>query len=263
MLYVESDAIVLRHVKQGDSSRVITLFARDTGKVAVLAKGIRSQAAKYGSSLDLFNVARIQYRPRSNRDLVYLHACDLRRSFEPVTRDVFGYAAAAVCVELLDRLVPEGALSPDLFDLLLEALEILAETVPLPEGEEMRAVAFPVSYQMKFMDRLGLAPELSACVGCGEPELRAASLFPRRGGLLCRRCRSSEGGRHLGRASIEFLQRSRTGDLGAVMTSATSPTKGTVLESRAALDSVLEYHHHVKTLGLRSRKFLDGLWRTG
>jgi DNA repair protein RecO (recombination protein O) len=263
MSYVESDAIVLRHVKQGDSSRVITLFARDTGKVAVLAKGIRSQALKYGSSLDLFNVARIQYRLRSNRDLVYLQSCDLRRSFEAITRDIFGYAAAAVCVELVDRLVPEGAPSPDLFDLLLGALEILAETVPFPEGEEMRAVAFPVAYQMKLMDRLGLSPELSSCVGCGDPELSTASLSARRGGLLCQRCRSSEGGRYLGSASLEFLRRSRSGELAAVMTSSVAPTKGVVLESRAALDSVLEYHHHVKTSWLRSRKFLDGLWRTG
>ena len=31
---------------------------------------------------------------------------------------------------------------------------------------------------------------------------------------------------------------------------------------RAALDAVLEYHHHGKPAALRSRKFLDDLWRS-
>jgi DNA repair protein RecO (recombination protein O) len=262
MSFVESDAIVLRHVKQGDTSRVVTLFARDTGKVAVLAKGSRKPGGRFGSGLGLFSLTHIQYRLRPNRDLVFLQACDLRQGFENLTHDVYGYASAGHCVELVDRLVPEGAASEQIFDQLLEALVILSDTMPLPAGEELRAVAFPVAFQMKLMDALGIAPELTGCVSCGGSDVGGATtLSARRGGLLCPRCRAAEGGRRLGSNTIVFLRSSLFGALSQVMTSPRAPTRSLVLESRGALDSVLEYHHHGRPSALRSRKFLDGLWK--
>jgi DNA repair protein RecO (recombination protein O) len=262
MSFVESDAIVLRRVKQGDTSQVVTLFARETGKVAVLAKGSRKPGSRFGSGLDLFNLTRIQYRPRPQRDLVFLQSCDLRRGFEKLAQDVFGYASGGVCVELVDRFVPEGAASEEIFDLLLQALTILAETVPLPVGEELRAVAVPIAFQIKLMDALGIAPELTGCIACGESDLGGSStMSARRGGLLCRRCRAAEGGRRLGRDTVEFLRAALFGELAGVMTTPSPPPRGLILESRGALDAVLEYHHHGTPSTLRSRKFLDELWR--
>ena len=262
MTHVDSSAIVLRHVRQGDTSHVVTLFARNGGKVAVLAKGSRKPGSRFGAGLDLFNLTRIRWRVRANRDLVFLDGCELERDFAALALDVFGFAAAGVCSELVDRLVPDGAASDEIFDLLLEAFTVLCETVPLPEGEEMRAVAMPLAFQIKLMDFLGIAPELTGCVACGETELGGAgSLSARRGGLLCRRCRASEGGRRLGQETIGFLRESLFGELSGVMTAAAPPTKGTVREARAALDSVLEFHHHGQPGKLKSRRFLDELWR--
>jgi DNA repair protein RecO (recombination protein O) len=260
--HVDSSAIVLRHVRQGDTSHVVTLFARDGGKVAVLAKGSRKPGSRFGAGLDLFNLARIRWRVRAHRDLVFLDACELERDFAPLARDVFGYAAAGVCAELVDRLVPDGAASDEIFDLLLEALTVLAEIVPLPEGEEMRAVAMPLAFQIRLMDFLGIAPELTGCVSCGTTELEGSgSLSARRGGLLCRRCRAAEGGRRLGQDTIGFLREALFGELSFVMTAAAPPSKGTIREARAVLDSVLEFHHHGQPGKLKSRRFLDELWR--
>ena len=253
---------MLRHVRQGDTSHVVTLFSRGGGKVAVLAKGSRKPGSRFGAGLDLFNLTHIRYRERPNRDLVFLDQCDLLRGFEAITRDVFGYAAAGVCSELVDRLVPDGAPSEEIFDLLLEALSTLAETAPLPAGEELRAVALPVAFQIRLMDSLGIAPELTGCVSCGNADLGgSSSLSARRGGLLCARCRAAEGGRRLGRETVAFLRESLFGELGGVMTSPRTPTRGLVLEARGALDALLEYHHHGKPSAMRSRKFLDELWK--
>jgi len=258
---VDSDALVLRHVKQGDSSQVVTLLAREGGKVAVMAKGSRKPGSRFGAGLGLFNLSRIRYRARPNRDLVFLDSCDLQRSFDVLTRDVVAYAAAGVCAELVDRLVPEGAASAEIFDLLLDALTALAETTPLPAGEELRAVALPVAFQTKVMDTLGIAPELTGCVACGNTDLGgSSSLSARRGGLLCRRCRAAEGGRRLGAETVEFLRSALYGDVAGALTAPRTPTRGVILESRGALDAVLEYHHGTRP-ALRSLRFLDELWK--
>jgi DNA repair protein RecO (recombination protein O) len=261
MSYVDSDALVLRHVKQGDTSRVVTLFARTGGKVAVMAKGSRKPGSRFGAGLDLFNLTRIHYRERVNRELVYLDGCDVLRSFDNLSRDVFGYAAAGVCAELTDRIVPDGAAAANVFDLLLLALTVLDETVPLPEGEELRAVLLPLAFQIKLMDFLGIAPELTGCVACGDTDLGASTtLSARRGGLLCRRCRAAEGGRRLGTETVRFLRTALFGDLPDVMTAPSPPGRALLLESRGALDAVLEYHHG-KPATFRSRAFLDELWK--
>jgi len=260
--WVESDAIVIRHVRQGDTSHVVTLFSREGGKVAVLAKGSRRPGSRFGAGLDLFNLSRVRYRDRANRDLVYLDACEVKRSFERLALDVFGYASAGACCELVDRLVPDGAANEEIFDAFLRILSILDETAPLAEGQELRAVALPVAFQLKLMDLLGIAPELTGCVACGETDVGAStSLSPGRGGLLCPRCRAAEGGRRLGAGTVAFLRASLFGDPSAVMTAPDPPAKGLVLEARAALDALLQHHHHGRPAAFRSRRFLDELWR--
>jgi DNA repair protein RecO (recombination protein O) len=260
--HVESDALVLRHVRQGDTSHVVTLLVRDGGKVAVLAKGSRQPGSRFGAGLDLFTLSHVRYRPRPSSDLVFLDACEIRRSFADLAKDVLAYAAAGVCAELAERLLPEHASSDEIFDLLRDAFATLVETAPLPAGEEMRAVALPVVFQMKLMDALGIAPQLAECVACGATDLAGStSISPRRGGLVCAKCRVVEGGRRLGSDTVAFLRESLFGELGAVMTSIAPPSRATTLEARGALDALLEYHHHGRPGALRSRKFLDELWR--
>jgi DNA repair protein RecO (recombination protein O) len=259
---VETDALVLRHVRQGDTSHVVTLLARESGRVAVMAKGSRTPGSRFGAGLDLFNLSRIRYRARPARDLVYLDACELKRDFAALARDVFAYAAAGACAELVDRLVPDGGASAEIFDELLDALSALAETAPFPDGEESRAVALAVAFQLHLMDHLGISPELTGCVACGAADLEGStSLSPRRGGLVCRKCRAAEGGRRLGTETVEFLRQAAFGELTAALAAARPPAKGTLLEARAALDALLEYHHHGRPGAMRSRRFLDDLWR--
>jgi DNA repair protein RecO (recombination protein O) len=250
---VESDAMVLRHVRQGDTSHVVTLLARDTGKVAVLAKGSRTPGSRFGAGLDLFSVSHIRYRARPSADLVFLDGCELRKSFADLARDVFAYAAAGVCAELVERLVPEGGSSAEIFDLLLEAWTALVETVPLPPGEELRAVALPVAFQMKLMDVLGIAPELTGCVVCGNEDLGGStSLSASRGGSCARDAAgraadvSAPGGGVPARGALRGVVPSDDD---------AAPRKVVVMESRAALDALLEYHHHGRPGALKSRRF--------
>jgi len=261
MSSITTGALVLRHVKQGDTSHVVTMLTREAGKIAVMAKGNRKPGSRFGAGLELFNLSRITYRPRSNRDLQFLEGCEMERNFERLRLDVFGYAAAGACVELTDRIVPDGAASAEIFDLLVGALEVLDQVVPLPDGEELRVVALPVAFQLKLMDEIGVAPQIAECAVCGTTDIgSSSSLSARRGGLLCKRCRAAEGGRSLGAESVDFLRSALFGELSQSLTAARPPSRAVILETRAALDAVLEFHH-AKPTTLRSRKFLDELWK--
>ena len=81
-------ALVLRHVKQGDTSHVVTLLTRESGKIAVMAKGNRKPGSRFGAGLELFNLSRVTYRARPNRDLQFLEGCELERNYERLRQAV-------------------------------------------------------------------------------------------------------------------------------------------------------------------------------
>ena len=53
-MIVKTEAIVLRGRKQGDTSKLATLYTRDFGKIDVIAKGAREQKSKFGGALEMF-----------------------------------------------------------------------------------------------------------------------------------------------------------------------------------------------------------------
>lgn len=55
------EGIVLRRVNYGERDRVVTFLARDTGKITLFAKGVRSQKSKLSSGIELLNINEISF----------------------------------------------------------------------------------------------------------------------------------------------------------------------------------------------------------
>ena len=51
-MIVSTDAIVLRSMKYGETSKIVTLYSKKFGKIKVIAKGARSAKSKFGASLE-------------------------------------------------------------------------------------------------------------------------------------------------------------------------------------------------------------------
>lgn len=55
------EGIVLRRVNYGERDRVVTFLARESGKITLFAKGVRSQKSKLSSGIELLNVNEISF----------------------------------------------------------------------------------------------------------------------------------------------------------------------------------------------------------
>ncbi|MBK6759746.1 MAG: DNA repair protein RecO [Ignavibacteria bacterium] len=53
-MIVSSEAIVLHSRRFGDSSRIVTLYSAELGKVTVVAKGARTMKSSFGAALEPF-----------------------------------------------------------------------------------------------------------------------------------------------------------------------------------------------------------------
>jgi DNA repair protein RecO (recombination protein O) len=94
-------------------------------------------------------------------------------------------AAAAVVVEVADKVLEERHPQPELFNLVATALGRLAE----PQAESHLELA---DFLMRVLAELGYAPQLDECARCGGPLGETDLGFsPIAGGVICPSCNAS------------------------------------------------------------------------
>lgn len=175
----QASAMVIRQRNLGEADRILTLYSREHGKLAAVAKGVRRPRSKLAGSLQLFTYADVQLAAGRTLDIVtQAHA---RESFYHLRQDMARYTHASYLAELLDVLTEEGLADPEVFDLLLHALTALNEDADPP------TVAH--AFELRLLARLGYGPELDTCTICGAAVGEVAGGFSTsQGGVLCHRC---------------------------------------------------------------------------
>jgi DNA repair protein RecO (recombination protein O) len=176
-------AIVLRVVDFSETSCVVTLFTRDFGKIAALAKGARRPKSPFESALDLMAVCRIVFLHKSSDALDLLTEAKLERRFRSAERSLSCLYAGYYVVELLSELTHTSDPHPELFDLADRTL------IQLDSGTNIAPVV--MHFELNALRVLGHLPLLGECVGCSKqiPESRRIAFGQLAGGVLCQQCR--------------------------------------------------------------------------
>ena len=109
-------ALVLRTVEVFETSLVATLFTRELGKVAVLAKGARRLKSPFQGGLDLLGVSDIVMFPKASEALDLLAEAVPVERFASLRRDLAALYAGYYIAELLTDLTDLHDPHPKLFD---------------------------------------------------------------------------------------------------------------------------------------------------
>jgi DNA repair protein RecO (recombination protein O) len=175
-----TEAIVLSRFDFGEADRILTLITPGSGKIKVIAKGIRRPTSRIGGSLEPF--AELQVALARGRtfevvtQVVVDHAwLNLRDSLESA-------ATAWYLAELADRSLEERTAAEPLYILLKRAYGLL--DAGMAPGRVARW------YEMHLADELGVRPEVDRCAECDRP-LEAGEQYrwvPNLGGVICERC---------------------------------------------------------------------------
>ena len=180
-------AIVLRGVDVFESSKVLTLFTRDLGKVSALAKGARRLKSPFASGLDLLSVCDIVLLHKASDALDLLTEAVLVERQDPFRRDLAALYAGYYVSELLHDLTDHHDPHPRLFDSARVTLRHLGD--PLLRSRRV------LRFELACLRELGHLPALEACVHCGEiVETRGESVAfgLATGGVLCPGCRPGQ-----------------------------------------------------------------------
>lgn len=188
MAIEQTDALVIRSYRLGETSLIVSLFTADFGLLRCVAKGARGPKSRFGGSLEPgVRMRAVVYR-KPTRDLHLLAKADVVSYWPSLWDDPERFARACGVLEFLERAAYGEVEDAELLELAADALASMA-TAPVAALDAMLR-----AFEVQACRRLGYAPELAACLECRKP-LQGGGLFhPIRGGLLCGAPCGDEGG---------------------------------------------------------------------
>jgi len=203
-MIVTTDAIVLKAMKFRDTSQIVTLLSREHGKLSVIAKGVRNRQKGGAGGVEPMSCVRAVVYKKPGKELHLMSQCDRLPSFKGLADDLKRMGAGMTAVELTNVSLPPEEPHADVFALLQQTLELLANAT----RNEENALYY---YEMQLLGILGFRPELRSCVECG----RSMALIAEAGhkhcsvsshGLICTSCEDrGYGGERVSLASLGAL----------------------------------------------------------
>jgi len=183
---VKTEAVILKRMDYLESSRIVTLYTRDEGKVSVLAKGARSRTNRFGAALEPGAVVQVVYYTRPHRELQTLTQADVIERFRGLDGTMVRLTAALHVLDIAHAVTDADHAHPELYDLIVSALRSI-------DASEAGVPAILLGYRLKISHTSGLTPGLTTCMQCGRslsPTGHDESVIfdVRRGGVLCASC---------------------------------------------------------------------------
>jgi len=190
----KTEAVVLKSMRYRDTSKIVTFYTNEFGKIRGIAKGARTNKSKFGAALEpLSHVSIILYK-KEHRDLHLLSQSDILNPHKGILLSLERLRAGLSIIELVNQVTPGEERNGQLFSLLKEMLDAV-------EAEEKEPLKYFFAFALRLSALFGFRPNLGSCRSCG----RALSGFRTdervafqiaRGAVICPLClRASNSGR--------------------------------------------------------------------
>ena len=151
-MIVRTDAVVLRTLDYGETSRIATLLTRSHGVVGALARGARRPTSQFGSTLQPMAAVQVVFYHRPGRGLQTLKEAAHIVRWKHLSSDFERVPLGLRAVEVARGVLGEGEAHPLALDLLVRTLAFL-------DAAEAPANGVPW-FQLRLAGLLGFAPDV-------------------------------------------------------------------------------------------------------
>ncbi|MFZ5517922.1 MAG: DNA repair protein RecO [Candidatus Zhuqueibacterota bacterium] len=185
MALQKTDAVVLKTQRLGETSKILTLFSRHSGKIKVVAKGARGLKSRFFGNLEPLNHIWILYYYKETRDLHLLSQADIIHPFLELRNDLTKIALGTLFCEMIYRTQLE---QPNfaLYQALVDALTGI-------DAAKKDVLNYYYWFMLKFLHISGFQPRFDYCDVCRTRELEGQFRFSIPDGkYYCRNCRAPE-----------------------------------------------------------------------
>ena len=180
---VKTDAVVLSKLNYGDTSKIVSLYTNEFGKLSAIIKGGRNQKSKIGLIIDVLNHIQIVLYKKDTREIQVISDATLLSLFSNMKEDLEKLKFAQAIFELLQKLTVEHEINHRLFKGVIRILTLINSS------NEMPIILFG-RFFIFFLEELGYAIQLDKCSVCGKTNLSNIELsYNLDLGILCDECR--------------------------------------------------------------------------
>lgn len=121
-MIVSTEAIILQGRKFGDSSKIISVFTKNFGKVSLIAKGALKPKNKFGSSIEPLNCSNLSYY-KKNSGLNILSNSEVEVNLRNIRKSFEHTATAMMILESISQSQIDDDHSPELYESSIEILK--------------------------------------------------------------------------------------------------------------------------------------------
>ena len=233
---VKDRAVVLRTYEYGETSLIVSVLTRGTGKVRLLAKGANRKGSPFSGALRTGSMGEVVFYYKQDRGLQTLKEIDSRNLSENFIEDLEKLCIFQAGLEVVDRSVIEREADESVFDLLEGFIE------ELPGTADPWALLFTLYVRLLLVS--GVYPSTAGCSSCGKELSGGFRAMPQTGKVTCAGCASGDS-IHVSGRSAGILRMMERGEFGG---GALSP------EERKEIGRFLHYLflHHIEGYRLPS-----------
>lgn len=121
MRFLKDSGFVVKRVNVGEYDRYITVFTKDSGKIELIAKGVRRINSKRSSHIELLNHINFQ-AVKGPKNLV-LTEVQMVRTYQEVKKNLDDLGCLFLISELIDKLCPMHQKSEQIFSLIHSTMQ--------------------------------------------------------------------------------------------------------------------------------------------
>jgi DNA repair protein RecO (recombination protein O) len=185
-------AVCIRASDYSETSQVVTLFARQSGKIRAIAKGSKRPKSAFDGPIEVLSLGDIVFSGIHKDTLATLTEFQQEPARGGLRRNLFALHSALFAAELLDSLTGDLDPHPALFDHFAQFLQGIDNQELVSERRDVTIRL--ILFQLVLLGEAGVHPVLRACVNCKRPltpEWREGYFSSAANGLVCRDCEMS------------------------------------------------------------------------
>ncbi len=184
---LEVSALLLRKTDYGESDLVLAVLTDTLGRVGVMARAARASKRRFAGGIEPFHGLCIHLDEPQRGELYRLRETRFDRPRLGLVSNLIALDIAGRALSWVRKTTVPNTPEPNIFAACNRLLDALDHCPPKTASEGEARLS---EFGLVLLAALGWALELERCVRCGRacPSLSPATLDPRHGGLVCRRC---------------------------------------------------------------------------
>ncbi len=154
-------AVCIRTADYSETSQVVTLFARRSGKVRAIAKGSKRAKSAFDGPIEVLSLGDIMFSGVHKDALATLTEFEQQPVRGGLRRNLFALHSALFAAELLDALTDEFDPHPVLFDHFAQFLQDVDDSELVSDRRDI--IIRLILFQVVLLGEAGVHPVLKAC----------------------------------------------------------------------------------------------------